>query len=203
MHVSYVAFAPPKKRVAVYVNGRLIGYQDGVKVSLPMDFIGDRDNTLHGIIHECRYWATQRSKAELQKYMHELLPPEATQEGLIGWWTFEEGEGRYAFDVTEQRYQSKIKGRGTKWVTAEDTELEPPTPAWREKAACKVEIRRAKLAKNGRTMLTPCECPMGCGLTLLKKASERSERALTKTSILAMDLAKWLQTPTRQHPLLN
>ena len=101
--------------------------------------------------------------------MHELLPPESTQNGLIGWWTFEEGEGRYVFDVTEQRYQSKIYGKGTKWITKEDTGLEPPTPAWRERNACKIEIRRARLAKAGRAMLSPTECPLNCGLTLLKK----------------------------------
>jgi len=169
VHVAYVAFAPPKKRVAIYVNGRLIGYQDGVKLSLPMDCIGAREHTVHGMVHECRYWATQRSKQELQENMHELLPPDATQNGLIGWWTFEEGEGRYLFDVTEQRYQSKICGRGTKWVTAEDTELEPPTPAWRERSACKVEIRRAKLAKSGRAMLAEADCPQNCGLKVMKK----------------------------------
>ena len=112
----------------------------------------------------------------------------------MGWWTFEEGEGRYAFDVTDQRYQSKIAGRGTKWVTADDLGSPPPTPAWRERACCKVEIRRAKLAKAGRqqvsvrsftkrralegrpslnhppsSQLAPCDCPYGCGAPLLKK----------------------------------
>ena len=28
----------------------------------------------HGALLEVRYWSTQRSKAELNKYMHELLP---------------------------------------------------------------------------------------------------------------------------------
>ena len=50
VHVAYVAFAPPKKRVAIYVNGRLIGYQDGVKLSLPMEFIGSKENCLQGMV---------------------------------------------------------------------------------------------------------------------------------------------------------
>ena len=76
---------------------------------------------------------------------------------------------RFAFDVSDQRYQSKICGRGTRWVTADDLKVPAPTPAWRERACCKVEIRRAKLAKAGRTQLAPCECPYGCGAPLLKK----------------------------------
>ena len=151
------------------MNGRLIGYEDGVRCSLPMDKIGSASHCVQGFIQEVRYWATQRSKQELRSFRNELLPENATQEGLLGWWTFEEGEGRYAFDVTDQRYQSKIAGRGTHWVTADDVGVPAPTPAWRERACCKVEIRRAKLAKAGRQQLAPCECPYFCGTPLLKK----------------------------------
>ncbi|GMH56465.1 hypothetical protein TL16_g02140 [Triparma laevis f. inornata] len=169
VHIAYVAFKPPKKRVAIYMNGRLIGYEDGVKCNLPMDKIGSDSHCVQGFVQEVRYWATQRSKVEIKKYMHELLPENATEEGLLGWWTFEEGEGRFAFDVSDQRYQSKIAGRGIRWVTADDLNAPAPTPAWRERACCKVEIRRAKLAKSGRAQLAPCGCPYGCGAPLLKK----------------------------------
>lgn len=94
VHIAYVAFKPPKKRVAIYMNGRLIGYEDGVKCKLPMEKIGSDSHCLQGFIQEARYWATQRSKGELKKYMHELLPENATEDGLLGWWTFEEGDGR-------------------------------------------------------------------------------------------------------------
>ena len=168
-HIAYVAFKPPKKRVVIYVDGRLIGYEDGVKCYLPFDKIGSDTHCLQGFVQEVRYWGTQRSKHELRDSMHKLLPLDATEQGLLGWWTLEEGDGRYSFDVTEQRYQSRICGRGTKWVTQEDLEAEPPTPSWRERACCQVEIRRAKLAKAGRQQLAPVECPYGCGVPLLKK----------------------------------
>jgi hypothetical protein len=168
-HISYVAFKH-KERVAIYMDGRLIGYEDHVKCSLPMRRIGATKHTLHGYVQEVRYWGVQRSKEELKKYMHELLPEDSTANGLLGWWTFEEGAGQFAFDVTEQRYQSKITGRGTRWVTQEDIDAEPPTPAWRERSACKIEIRRAKLAKSGRLQRVITDCPYGCGQSMEKKA---------------------------------
>jgi hypothetical protein len=42
--------------------------------------------------------------------MHTLLDESATSEGLLGWWTFEEGGGRFAADVTEGRYRNALQG---------------------------------------------------------------------------------------------
>jgi len=83
-------------------------------------------------------------------------------------------------DVTEQRYQSKIVGRGTRWATAEELDAEAPTPAWRERAACKIEIKRAKLAKNGRLQRAICSCPYECGATMEKKQVKHHTTYLCK-----------------------
>lgn len=168
VHMTYVA-EEKRGRVLIYVDGRCIGYRDHVKCALPMKFIGSDSHSMQGFIQEVRYWAVARNKAEIRQYMHELLPLDAPQHGLLGCWTLEEGEGRYSFDVTEQRYQNRICGRGTKWVTAEDLGCEPPSPSWKARACCKVEIKRAKLAKAGRQQLSFVDCPYGCGVRLQKK----------------------------------
>jgi hypothetical protein len=69
VHISYVAFKPPKKRVACYMDGRLIGYEDGVKCYLPMQRIGALSHTLQGFVQEVRYWAVQRTKEEIKQYV--------------------------------------------------------------------------------------------------------------------------------------
>ena len=93
LHVAYVAFAPPKKRIAIYVDGELAGFHEGLKVSLPLREIGDRERSLDGMLQEVRYWGVQRTKKELRENMHALLPRDAPQHGLLGWWTFEEVRG--------------------------------------------------------------------------------------------------------------
>ena len=111
----------------------------------------------HGAFQEVRYWAASRSKTEIRKTLHTLLPESATTEGLIGWWTFEEGGGRFVADVTEGRYGNAIHCRGVKWVESEllgnPRGQPPPTPAWRERAVCQVELKRVRLATRGRRLL--------------------------------------------------
>jgi hypothetical protein len=46
----------------------------------------------------------------------------------------------------------------------------PPTPAWRERAACKVELRRVKLAVRGRKLMEPVPCVLGCGEDVVRKS---------------------------------
>lgn len=168
-HVAYVACGTPKREVSIYVEGSLAGRVKGVECCLPGEMLFAKQHPLSGCVQEIRYWACKRSKRELNQWMHKLLPETSTQEGLLGWWKFEEGRGRYAFDMTENKYQSTIFGRGLRWVTEEDTGLDPPTQSWRERHVCKVELRRARLAKAGREQLALTDCPLGCGDSVMKK----------------------------------
>ena len=59
-----------------------------------MQRVGDAERALHGLLVEVRYWATARSKAEINKLRNSLLPEDARKDGLAGWFTFEEGQGR-------------------------------------------------------------------------------------------------------------
>jgi hypothetical protein len=132
---------------------------------------------LLGALQEVRYWASARSKGQLRGFMHKLLDDDAPKsQGLIGWFTFEEGKGSaYAVDVTEARFRSKLvglsKGRGLEWAESEEVAFrqQPPTPAWRERAACAVEIRRVRLAVRGRKLLESVPCSSGCGESVPRK----------------------------------
>ena len=46
--------------------------------------------------------------------------------------------------------------------------LDSPTQSWRESQICRVELRRARMAKAGRDQLVQIECPL-CGDLVMKK----------------------------------
>ena len=154
-------FTPPP---TVLVNTKKRG--DRRKKSalrLPMrDLGGDRKAegiAFHGLMLETRYWATARTKNELDADRHALPPDDAKANGLIGWWTFEEGEGKWLYDRSENRYRSHIRGP-FHWAPAEEASggLEPPTPASRERGICQVELRRVRFAAKGRERFQVTDC---------------------------------------------
>lgn len=182
VHVAFVA--SEHRNLKVYVNGErfctgnfsLPALVD--ELPLPMRDLGsDRDfpdGGFQGLLLEARYWATARSKDELRNYRHALPDADARAQGMIGWWTFEEGESHWLYDRSECRYRSRIKGLvqnppaeafsldsarvGDKvwpccihWTDAFETSggQEPPTPASREQDVCQIELRNARLAAKG------------------------------------------------------
>ena len=164
----------------LFVDGASAGAPVAVKnleLKLPMrDFGGDRDSVdagFHGLLLEARYWKGARSPQELVEYMHRLPPADRLQQGMVGWWTFEEGEGRYAFDRSELRYRSRIQGgwretepeKRVAWATPFG-DAGAPTPASREAGVCPVELRLVRLAEKARRALEliPCE---RCGAEVL------------------------------------
>ena len=126
-----------------------------LELKLPMrDFGGDRDSVdagFHGLLLEARYWKGARSPQELVEYMHRLPPADRLQQGMVGWWTFEEGEGRYAFDRSELRYRSRIQGG---W---RETEPEKRV-AWATPSATPARRRR----RRARRASAPSSCA-SCG----------------------------------------
>ena len=183
LHVAFVCRAAgdePRPRLELFVDGASAGAPVAVKnleLKLPMrDFGGDRDSVdagFHGLLLEARYWKGARSPQELVEYMHRLPPADRLQQGMVGWWTFEEGEGRYAFDRSELRYRSRIQGgwretepeKRVAWATPFG-DAGAPTPASREAGVCPVELRLVRLAEKARRALEliPCE---RCGAEVL------------------------------------
>ena len=174
---------PARAKLEVFVDGRSQG--DGVaapknlELKLPMrDFGGDRDSVdagFHGLLLEARYWKGARSALELVEYMHALPPTDRLKQGLIGWWTFEEGEGKHAFDRSELRYRSQIRGgwrddpeKRVAWATPFEDE-DPMTPASREVGVCQTELRLVRMANKAKDAmeLIPCEF---CGEQFIKSS---------------------------------
>jgi hypothetical protein len=105
---------------------------------------------------------------------------EVSSDGLIGWWTFEDGIGsKRVADVSGHRYKSLIKKNpptATRWLSADAVSMsalpktngvfeEPPplpVPSYRERNLCPHEIRRYKLAQRGRLLMLETDCPLGC-----------------------------------------
>lgn len=139
VHLSFVADATG---VILLENGQPASRLGDVTVRLPMREIGGRETACQCLMQELRYWKVKRSKEDLLRWMHQILPNTAVEDGLIGYWTFEEGAGEHVNDVTEQRFRARRVGRGLKWAVPElmcSVEVgAPPTPSWREKNVCKV-----------------------------------------------------------------
>lgn len=138
----HLAFVSDSTGVFLLENGKTASRLRGVIVPLPMQYIGGRETACQALIQEVRYWKVKRSKQELEGLMHQVLPTSAVEDGLLGYWTFEEGAGDYVNDVTGQKIRAKKVGRGLKWVRPELMCTfkvgEPPTPSWREQNVCKV-----------------------------------------------------------------
>jgi hypothetical protein len=64
------------------------------------DFEGLMDNT--------SVWNTVLSEQEIQQYMS--CPPSGNEEGLVGYWNFEEGSGTTAYDLTANGNDGAING---------------------------------------------------------------------------------------------
>ncbi|CAM9416447.1 unnamed protein product, partial [Phaeothamnion confervicola] len=112
--------------------------------SLPQRDVGGRVDAAHCLLQELRVWRGQRSKRELRHGMRELLKPEAVGDGLAAYYTLEEGRGRLVRDATDQRYRARLHGARLQWLSSQAAAAgcEPPTPSWRERYICPVELRR-------------------------------------------------------------
>ena len=166
VHLSFVS---DSDGVLLLENGKTASRLGDVTVPLPMREIGGRETACQCLMQEVRYWGVKRSKEQLATWMHEVLPSTApAADGLLGYWTFEEGAGEYVNDVTAQRFRARKVGRGIKWANSEmmvavDVEA-PPTPSWRERNVCKVRSDRRTNNVQGTLQLTAER--VACNMTM-------------------------------------
>lgn len=99
---------------------------------------------------QVRYWGVQRTSSEIEATWRRLLPPTSVAQGLLGWWTMEEGKGEYIDDVTESRYRIRLDKAGIRWSDSVKLNMDAPTPQFRETLACPVELKRARLVQKAR-----------------------------------------------------
>ncbi|AVQ71486.1 hypothetical protein B5D77_09365 [Microcystis sp. MC19] len=108
---SHVAFSYENGRIKTYVNGQLIYTYDGVGTIGDVDTnqnelrIGNRQwsNTdfFKGQIDEVRIWNTVKAQAEIQANLSQKLI--GNEQGLVGYWNFEEATGNTVNDLTANK----------------------------------------------------------------------------------------------------
>ncbi len=103
----------------IYADGQLVGEQDADldtsdRENLKVGFWSYADrSTLDGKVHELRLWNVARSEEEIQNNMHKTLDDPEQEDGLVGYWPLNEGEGDRARDLSANRNHGElIEGAG-------------------------------------------------------------------------------------------
>ena len=142
----HVAFAAAPKKTSLFFDGKCVAISEK-KALLPMATIGDRERGFHGYLQEVRYWTKVLKGDQIKKSMGEILSP-PDHPNLIGYWTLEEGEGRYCHDITDYHYRCKFTKSAWNHQYSSGIKSDPPTPAYRERHICKFSLQRYRLAKK-------------------------------------------------------
>jgi len=103
--------------VSLYVDGQLensTNISTSMDNSAPLRFGGWGDENLNGILDEIRLWNVARSQFEIQANMYSHLS--GYEEGLVGYWPFNEGAGNMANDFSGNNNHGTIYG--TSWISS-------------------------------------------------------------------------------------
>ncbi|MFH0763486.1 MAG: LamG domain-containing protein [Candidatus Omnitrophota bacterium] len=112
----------------LFVNGSFDGSQTQSGSIVPNSkpfYIGSVDGgeVFHGLIDEVRIWNYARSQQQLQDYMNGPLT--GNEQGLMGYWNFDEGTGNTLGDLTQFGNDGQIYG--ARWVSS-DSPVTTPVP---------------------------------------------------------------------------
>ncbi|MFQ6043812.1 MAG: LamG-like jellyroll fold domain-containing protein, partial [Candidatus Poribacteria bacterium] len=107
--------------IALYLNGELVGvelvqdiqsFSDFAEAGFILTYLighyGDPWKYLDGQIDEARIWSIARSQEEIQDTMYGEL--EGTEEGLVGYWKFNEAGGTIAYDSSPNGNNGALVG---------------------------------------------------------------------------------------------
>jgi len=116
--------------LSIYVNGVLNAqrnYSGSVNRPNSNVHIGSETNGLEqfwdGTIDEVRIWDVARTQQEIQQYMNR--PLSGSEQGLMSYWQFDEGEGNVAYDKTVNGYHGSLQN-GVNWINSSA----PIAPGW-------------------------------------------------------------------------
>jgi len=90
-------------------------------VPLRIGRAGRGDNHWKGMLDEISIWSIPLSQDRLRKLM--FGPPRGDEEGLVGYWNFDEGEGNIAHDLTGTRDATVYGTVNGPWVKMPAKEL--------------------------------------------------------------------------------
>ena len=86
------------------------------------------ENHFHGLIDRLSIWNQALSAENIQSYMS--CPPTGNEEGLVGYWNFEEGSGTTAYDLTENGNDGANNG------ATYSTDVPTPNTSYTDITAC-------------------------------------------------------------------
>jgi len=116
-----------------YVNGKfdyaqyfpvpMFGIRNTKQNSLPLRIgrAGSGNAFFHGMIDDVSVWNKALSETEIQRLMFERLG--GNEDGLQGYWSFNEGEGTVTRDHTKNKNDGHIGGKSIEWVSSEEKGL--------------------------------------------------------------------------------
>ncbi len=102
---THLSYTYDGSMMRLYVNGQLnqTGYVNGQIINWPyniylgiLEYLGSFG--MDGLLDELRIWNFARTQSQIQSTMNQRLI--GNEDGLIGYWNFDEGEGQAFFDAT-------------------------------------------------------------------------------------------------------
>jgi len=105
-HITSIA---ENNETKFYIDGNYVGVSN-IKITEPIGIIGNHGGADQpvGIIDDVHIWSTTLTHSEILQYMN--CPPSGNEDGLVGYWNFEEGEGTTVFDQTANGNNGTING---------------------------------------------------------------------------------------------
>lgn len=103
----HVAITRESSTLSFYIDGVLIGVRENLYVSdissgssILIGNDGYSNDAFNGSIDNVRIWNIARTSSEIEEAVDHDIDPES--EGLLGYWTLQEGHGQTAKDLTNQ-----------------------------------------------------------------------------------------------------
>ena len=116
---KYTVYVNGEKKAYINESGSLIGFESynsnaiGLdSADIPVKFIGKNDNSFEGSIDEVRFWNVARSEGDIKDDLNRQL--QGNEEGLVGYWNFDEGSGSTVYDRTSNNNDGTIQGAA--WI---------------------------------------------------------------------------------------
>ncbi|HHE47331.1 MAG TPA: hypothetical protein ENL08_06505, partial [Bacteroidetes bacterium] len=122
---SHIAATYDGENIRLYLNGELIAEDElegtitGYNTDVSLGRLGNVNvDYYQGIIDELRIWDHARSEEEIGRTMNSLLSGE--EEGLIGYWRFDEGEGQSFEDLSRTGNNGRLGAGNNEEATDPD-----------------------------------------------------------------------------------
>jgi len=106
-----------------YLPQNIFGIKPTEQNNLPLRFgrAGYGGSFWHGFIDDVSIWSIPLSNDRIRRLMYERLG--GNEIGLIGYWSFNEGEGNIVYDYSKNRRHGTIYGDQLNWIPSETKEL--------------------------------------------------------------------------------